>query len=434
MESQVSEISPVKVEVSVEIPWDDVKKDLDATYKQLGKSARVRGFRPGKVPRNVLRQVYGRQVNGEVVAQLVEKGLLHAVESHDLQIVAQPEMTDQPEIEKGKPLTFKATVEIRPNLESVNMEGLEVSRTKVDISDEAVNEEVERLRRENADVQVPEPMRPSKAGDELMIDYSVSVDGEQKPDMSAEGRPVELGADQLIEEFEKGLLGLQPGDETTIDITFPEDHGDETLRGKTATFAITVKELREKLLPELDDEFAKDCGDYATLLELRLKIRERLEKQAEQRAESEIREKVIDKLVEINDVPAPPSMVKQEEQRMLYELVQLMQMTGGAGPDLGDDFQKNMAERAEKKVKAAILLGAVARTEKIEVSDADVDAKLGEIAEQTGKHIAKVRVEYQGERRDALQNQLMEDKLIEYLLSKAKIVEGVDAAESEKEG
>jgi trigger factor len=429
MESQVSEISPVEVEVTVEIPWDDVKKDLDATYRQLGKSARVRGFRPGKVPRNVLKQVYGRQVNGEVVAQLVEKGLLHAVEKHELQIVAQPEMTDQPEIKKGEPLTFKATVEIRPTLESVNTDGLEITRRKVDISDEAVNERVEQMRRENADVQVPEPMRPSKAGDELMIDYAVSVDGELKPDMSAEGRPVELGADQLIEEFEKGLVGLTPGDETTIDVTFPEDHQDESLRGKTATFAITVKELREKLLPELDDEFAKDCGDYATLLELRLKIRKDLEEQAEQRAESELREKVIDKLVEINDVPAPPSMIEQEQRRMLQEIYQLMQM--GVSPEmLGDDFQANMAERAEKKVKAAILLGAVARSEGIEVSDADVDAKLAEIAEQTGKHIAKVRVEYQGERRDALQNQLMEDKLIEHLLGKAKVV---DAAPDEEE-
>jgi len=435
MESTLSEISPVKVEVTVEIPWDDVKKDLDAAYKQLGKSARVKGFRPGKVPRNVLKQVYGRQVKGEVTAQLVERGLLHSVEKHDLQIVAQPDLSAQPEIQNGEALTFTATVEIRPNLESVDISKLEVARSNVEVSNEAVDAEVERLRRDNADVQVPEPMRASKAGDELTIDYTVSVDGVDKPEMSAEARPVELGAEQLIEEFEAGLSGVKPGDVAEIDVKFPDDHQDEDLRGKTATFSITIKELREKLLPDLDDEFAKDCGDYATLLELRLKIRERLEAAAKQRADSELREKVLDKLVETNEVPAPPSMVKQEEQRMLYELVQLMQMSGGQGPDLGDDFQKNMAERAEKKVKAAILLGTVARTEKIEVSAKDVDAKLAEIAEQTGKHIAKVRVEYQGERRDALESQLMEDKLMDYLLENAKIVdaapeEAQDAQES----
>jgi trigger factor len=424
MESEVSEISPVEVEVTVQIPWADVKKDLDATYKQLSKSARVRGFRPGKVPRNVLTQVYGRQVNGEVTAGLVEKGLLHAVEKHALQIVAQPDLASPPEIVTGEPLTFKATLEIRPNLASVDTSKLEVSRSKTEVENEAVDAEVERLRRENADVQVPEPMRPSRAGDELTIDYQVSVDGEEKPDMSAEGRPVELGAEQLIAEFEKGLTGVSPGDEPKIDVAFPDDHQDESLRGKVATFSIVVKELREKLLPELDDEFAKDCGDYKTLLELRLKIRERLEDAADKRAASELRERVIDKLVETNDVPAPPSMVKQEEQRMLYELVQLMQMTGGMGPDFGDDFQKNMAERAEKKVKAAILLGALAKAEKIEVTPEDVESKIAEIAERSGKHVAKVRAEYQGERRDAFASQLLEDKLIDHLLSKATIVDG----------
>ncbi|RLB55657.1 MAG: trigger factor [Deltaproteobacteria bacterium] len=423
MESQVNEISPVEVEVTVEIPWDDVKKDLDTQYKLLGRSAKVRGFRPGKAPRNVLRQVYGRQVKGEVTAQLVEKGLLHAVETHELQIVAQPDISSAPEIADGKPLTFTAKVEVRPTVTDVDTSKLTLTRTTTDIPDSAVDSEVEKLRQQNADVQTPEPMRPSKAGDELTIDYVVSVDGEDKPEMSAQGRPVELGAEQLIPEFEKGLSGVSPGDEAKIDVSFGDDHQDEDLRGKTATFHITVKELREKLLPDLDDEFAKDCGDYATLLEMRLKIRERLEEGAKRRADSDLREQVIDKLVETNEIPAPPTMVKQEEQRMVYEIVQMMQMSGGMGPNFGDDFQKGMSDRAERKVKAAILLGAVAKSEKFEVTKEDMDEKLASIAEETGKHIAKVRVEYTGERRGELESQLLEDKLMDHLLTKATITD-----------
>jgi trigger factor len=421
MQSEVSEISPVMVEVTIHVPWDQVKQNLEDTYQELGRTARVRGFRPGKVPRNVLQQVYGKRIDGEVTAQLVEAGLMHAVKEHELEIVAQPDVDAPSAIKKGEALTFKAKVEVRPKIEKVEMGKLAVERPSAEVTNEMVDEEVERLRKQHAEVQVPEPMRPSRAGDELTIDYTVDLDGEPKTELSAEGRRVELGADALIAEFDAGLTGLVPGDEKDISVTFGEDHDREDLRGKNAVFHVKVQELREKLLPEVDDEFAKDVGDYQTLLELRLKIRADLEEMAKRRAESELKDRLIDKLVEINDVPAPPSMVKQEEQRMLYEIVQLMQMTGGQG--FGPDIMETMKGRAERKVKAAILLGALARAENIEVTREDVDARLAEIAEKSGKHVAKVRVEYQGERRDALESQILEEKLMDYLTKQATITD-----------
>jgi trigger factor len=383
----------------------------------------VRGFRPGKVPRDVMRQVYGRQVAAQVTGTLVEQGLMEAVQKHELHIVAQPEMDEAPELEKGKPLTFKAKVEVRPKIDDVATDELEAWQKPIDIPDADVDAEVERMRHQHAEIQVPEPMRGAEEGDLITIDYTVSVDGEAKEDLGAEGRQVEIDDEHLLPALKEGLLGMQPGDEKTIDVEFEDDHPNEDLQGKTAQFAITAKQLHEKLLPELDDEFAKDCGDYETLLELRLKIREGLEATAKQRAKAELKDQLIDSLIEHNDIPVPPSMVQQQQQMMMYEMAQFMQMAGQQGAP-GADFFSGIEERAKRRVQAGILLGSLARQENIEVTDADLDEKFQEIADRTGKHIAKVRADYQEAQRDALQSQLLEEKVMALLTERAKINEG----------
>jgi trigger factor len=423
MQSEIREISPVLVEVTVEVPWDRIQKDLNETYKEIGKTARVRGFRPGKVPRDVVKQVYGRQVAAQVTGSLVEQGLMEAVQKHELHIVAQPEMDEAPALEKGKPLTFKAKVEVRPKVESVELDGIEAWQKPIEVPNEDVDTEVKRLQHQHAEIQVPDPMRGAQDGDLITIDYTVSIDGEVKDDLGAEGRQVEINDEQLLPALKEGLIGMQPGDEKTVDVEFEEDHPNPELQGKTANFAITAKELHEKLLPELDDEFAKDCGDYETLLELRLKIREDLEASAKQRAEAEVKDQLIDSLIAHNDIPVPPSMVQQQQQMMMYEMAQFMQLAGQQGAP-GADFFAGMEERAKRRVQAGILLGSLARQENIEVTDADLDEKFHEIAERTGKHVAKVRADYQEAQRDALQSQLLEEKVMALLTERAKIHEG----------
>jgi trigger factor len=423
MQSEIREISPVLVEVTVEVPWDRIHKDLNDTYKEIGKTARVRGFRPGKVPRNVLKQVYGRQAAAQVTGNLVEQGLMQAVQEHELHIVSQPEMEEAPALEQGKPLTFKAKVEVRPKIDKVVTDGLEVWQKSIDIPNEDVDREIEQLRQQHGEIQVPDPMRPAQEGDLLTIDYTVTVDGEAKDDLGAEGRQVEIADEHLLPALKEGLLGMQPGDEKTVDMEFEEDHPNADLQGKTAQFAIQAKELHEKLLPELDDEFAKDCGDYETLLELRLKIREGLEASAKQRGEAELKDQLIESLIQANDIPVPPSMVQQQQQMMMYEMAQFMQMAGQQGAP-GADFFAGIEERAQRRVQAGILLGSLARQEGIDIGEADLDAKFQEIADQTGKHVAKVRADYQEAQREGLESQLLEEKVMALLTERAKINEG----------
>lgn len=430
MESQVNQIDPVTVEVEVQIPWDRVKKGLNAGYGELQKSARVRGFRQGKVPRSVLQQLYGPQVKNEVIATLVEEGLLEAVQTHELAVVASPRVGGLPTIVKGEPLSFSAKLEIRPKVDEVATDGLAISRLPVDVSEKDVDAEIERLRERHADIVTPEPQRPAQAGDLLTIDYVVTIDGELKEDMAGQARTVELGGGRLLPEFEVALLAKNIGDEVDIEVTYDEEVTNPALKNKRATFKVKITELREKILPAIDDELAKDIGEFETLDELRAKTREQLEAASEQRSKSSLREQVIEQLVEKNPVPVPPSLVDQQEQAMRKELAFLLQMAPGL--DLGSD--EEMRGRAEKKVRAAILMGELARREQLTVSPEEVDEKLLEIAEETGKHIAKIRVEYAGEKREALANRLLEDKLLDFLLGRATVTDATPEDAAVEEG
>ncbi|MEM9074593.1 MAG: trigger factor [Myxococcota bacterium] len=423
MQSEVSEISPVLVEVKVQVPWDHVQKGLNAEYTKLARTAKVRGFRPGKVPRHVVKQLFGKQVKAEVTGSLVEAGLMAAVEQHEIQIVAQPKVDSPSPIKDGKPFEFTAQIEVRPAIEAIDLEDLKVYVSPSEVSDDAVNEEVLRLRKTHADVREPDPMRPAKDGDQLTIAYKLSVDGEVQEELSADEREVTLGEGEILDEFEAGLAGAQPGDVRSVEVPFADDHPNDILRGKTGAFEITISALKERLLPEEDDEFAKDCGDFETLLELRLDIRKRLQETADQKAETELKDKLIGALIAKNDIPVPPSLVQQQKQQMLYEMMSFAQMFGR---QVGPEDLEGMDDRALRRVKAGMLLGALARIEGIDVGDDAVEAKLQEMAEETGKHIAKLRVEYSGERGESLANSLLEEKLIGFLKTKATLEEGPD--------
>ncbi|MGD8860144.1 MAG: trigger factor [Myxococcales bacterium] len=420
MQSAVDQISPVLVEVTVEVPWDKVNTSLDNAYKAVQRQARVRGFRPGKVPRGVVKQLMGKSVEAEVTQNLIQEAIGNAVDEHSLEPLAMPEV-DTPSIEQGQPLKFKAKLEIRPKIESVNTGGLEVERKLESVTDADVDKEIERMREQNAELAPPDPPRPAQSGDTATIDIEVEVEGDPREDLSSADARAELGVGGLLPEIEEALIGASVGDEKAAELTFPEDYGHEGLRGKHASFKLRVKELQEKQLPELDDEFAKDL-EHESLEALRKDVRERLEATAERRTEALVREQVIEKLIDNNPLEVPPSLVERQKRAMLGEFMQFSQMMGQQMP-FDEEMFAEIGTRAERKVRAGLLFGAIADEQKLEVSDEDIDAKLAEIAEQTGKHIAKVRAEYQGEQRDQLRTQLLESKLLEYLLSQATITD-----------
>ena len=426
MQSEVSEISPVKVEVKVEVPWERVSQDLDKSYAKLAKTAKVRGFRPGKVPRQMVEKLFAKQVKSEVASSLIQQGLIKAVEEHDLQICSEPSIDSEPAINKGEPMSFKAVIEVRPTIEAIDLDGLEVKHITPKATDEAIDERLNELRKQNADFREPDPIRGAKDGDRITVDFTVSVDGEVQEQLGGEDREIQLGDDSFLDALEEGMKGMKPGESKKVDVPFPADHPNEVLKGKTAEFELTVKALHERLLPEADDELAKDAGEYETLDELKTAIREELQEKLDRRDENELREKLIDAVLAKNAIEVPPAMIKEQQQRMLYEMAQFAQMFG---QQMGPEMFDGLGERAERRVRAGLVLGALARLNDLTLDDAAVDAEIADIAEKTGKHIAKVKVEYRGERREQLESELIDRKIMAFLKEKATILAVQDAPE-----
>jgi trigger factor len=421
MQSQIETISPVLVSVKVEVPWKKVAEDLENAYRTMQRTARIRGFRPGKVPRDVVKNMMGKSIRSEVAAELVRQGIGHAVDEHKIDPVAYAEELVAPTINDGEALSFTAKIEVRPKIESVDTTGLLAERTLLKVDDSAVQAEIERMREQTAEMVSPEPPRASRAGDTLTVDLAVTIEGEAKPEMGGQDRRIELGNGRLLAELEAGLTGVEIGAHKDITLTFPADYGYEELRGKNASFHVQVKNLQQKVLPEIDDELAKDLG-FDSLEALRKSVRDRLETTARERADSLVREQIVEKLIDKNPVPVPPSMIDQETRTSLEQYLRIQYMLGQQVP-FTEEMHKEFRERAERKVRAGLLFGAIAKAQNIVVTEADFDAKLVELAERSGKHVAKVRAEHQGEQKRTLELQILEKKLLEYLVSRATITD-----------
>ncbi|MDH5674181.1 MAG: trigger factor [Myxococcales bacterium] len=430
MLSQLEQKSPVLVEVRIEVPWSRVNEQLEKAYRSVQKTARIRGFRPGKAPRSVIKQLVGKSVQQEVAASLVEESLGAAVDEHSLQLVAVPRL-DQPKVVDGEPLRFTAEIEVRPKIEQVNLEGLTAKRPVQTVGDETVEQELQQLRERQAEISTPEPPRPAAEGDVVTLDLEVEVEGQPRPEFGSQDLQTQVGSDDLLPAIAALIPGAAVDEQRDTDFVFPDDHSSEELRGKSALFRVRIKAIQERVLPELDDEFAKDL-EVDSLEALRQQIRERRQKYLDDQSERAVRDALFDALVANNPIEVPPSMVEREVQRALAELQRLQSMLGQALPS-SDFFGEAAMERAQRSVKLSLLLARLAEQENMDVDEAAIEARLGEIAEQSGKHPAKVRAEYQGEARAQLANQILHQQLVELLLKRATIEDVPAGTETEAE-
>jgi trigger factor len=425
VEVTVQRISPVVMELSVQIPADSVKAQVDKAYINLGKRAHVKGFRPGKAPRDVLSRLFGSQVANDVANAIVNDTLPKVLTEKNLTPVNQPAVEAGEAVDPKKAFSYKARFEVQPEIEEVKYEGLELFRPKVEVPDAEIDEQLEQLRQRNAALKAPEPARPAKAGDVVTIDFTLSVDGSEVKDGGGQGVQLELGAGQALPEIDAALLGKSTGDKVTAEHAFPAEHPREDFRGKKGVFAITIADLKERVPPALDDELAKDIG-FDTLVALRADVHSKLEKAFKDRSETVVAEQIVAKLNELNACEVPPSLVEQQSRIMEQELVMQARRAG-------QRFTKEQAEAlhraiyadAERKVRAGLLMAAIAKKNEFKVTEEDLEKGMQELAAETGKNVAKLRVEYREKsKRDILVGMILEDKILEFIESKSKIVEG----------
>ncbi len=425
MQITVNRVSPVVVELEVEVPPDVVKAEVDKAYATLSKKAFVKGFRPGKAPRNVLTQLFGPQVSSDVANAIVNTTLPRAFSEKNMTPVSQPNV-EAGAVTMNHAFSYKARFEVQPEIADVKYEGFALTRPPSTVEDKMVEEQLEALRQRHAALKAPEPARPAQKGDVLTIDFTVAVDGQEIKDGGGQGVQVELASAQVLPELDAALMEKSVGDKVKADVTFPEQHPRADFRGKKGVFDVTVTDVKERILPELDDEFAKDVGQFQTLVELRADIHTQLEKMLKDRAETALAEQIVEKLNDSNPLDVPPSLVEQQCRMMEQELMMQARRVGQrfTHDQFASIHQKMLAD-AEKKVRAGLLMAAIARKHEMKVTEEDIEKGLAELAQETGKNVAKLKAEYRDkQKRDILIGMILEDKILDFLEGKSTITDG----------
>ena len=385
--------------LTFEIQPDKIKEGLDIAFNKVKKSLNVPGFRKGRVPRQIFNKMYGEEaLYQDALNALLPEAYANAVSESKIKPVSQPEINVE-SMEKDSAWVLSAKVTVEPEVELGEYKGLEVMKHSTDVSDKEVADELERRRQQQAELVLKED-EPAAEGDTVVIDFEGKVDGKSFDGGKAENYSLELGSKTFIPGFEDQLVGHKAGDEVEVKVTFPDDYQAKDLQGKDAVFEVKIHEVKQKELPELDDDFAKDIDDDVdTLEELKAKVKDEIKEQKEAAAKNAVQEEAISKAVEnakIGDIPE--AMIEDDVQRQMDQYFSGMQQQG-INPDMyfkltgtsEEDLRKQLREGSEERVKTNLVLEAIVEKENIEISEDEINDEIKDLATQYGMDEKAVR-------------------------------------------
>ena len=413
------------VKLVIEASAEEFEAGLNAAYNKNKNKISVPGFRKGKAPRKMIEQLYGSQIFFEDAAnEIIPDAYADAAKESGLDIVSQPKVSIE-QLEAGKPFIFAAEVAVRPEVELGEYKGVEVTKAVAEVTDADVEEELKKVQDQNSRTVSVED-RAVKDGDMTVIDFEGFIDGEAFDGGKGENYPLTIGSHSFIDTFEEQMIGMNIGEEKELNVTFPEDYHAENLKGKPATFKVTVKEIKEKQLPELDDDFAQDVSDFDTLAEykddLKKKIAERKESEAKAKKESE----AIEKVVEAAKMDIPQAMIDTQVNRMLEDFAMRLQQQGLSVEQYfqytgmtADKIMEEMKPEAVKRIKNSLVLEAVAKAENIEVSEEEFEAELQKMADMYKMEIEKIKEFMQDAEAKQMKDDIAIQKAVELIVSSA---------------
>jgi trigger factor len=415
-----------KRELELEIPAENVQKAAEKVARDLARVARIPGFRPGKAPVTLIRRRFADDIQGEVVQSLVPEYLEKALDEKNLIPVTRPEV-DKVEFKEGEPLRFRAVFEVLPEFDLGDYKNLEVNVDAIEIGETQVSKALDEMR-ERAATYVPVEGRAAKDGDFVLMKLVGTPIGGGDP-VQADNILCHLGAEETLESFTENLRGTQPGDTKKFQSKYPEDYPDPKLAGKAYDYSVDVQGIKEKKLPELNDEFAKDTagetGGFTTIAEMRKKILDNLEAAKGQRQQAQAREKILELLVKRHDFPVPEALVESQMDTRLERVVRSLAAQGVDPRAVNVDWvslRRRQHDPAVDDVKAELLLDRIASAEKIEATDEDVEKEITSLGEHSGESATalRARLTKQGAL-DRMKSKLRSDKTIEWLYRTARI-------------
>ena len=421
MQVSIETLEGLERRMTVQIPSERVTEAVEKKLKDLSKTVRIDGFRPGKVPLKVVQQKFGGPVRQEVIGDVIESSYQEALIQEKVRPAGMPSI-ESVSSEDKEDMSYTATFEVYPEVEQLELASIEVEKPLVEITDQDFEDMLQKLREQRKTWK--ETKAAAKQGSQVMVDFEGRIDGEIFEGGAGKDMAVEIGAGQMLPEFEAGLEGIKTGEEKVVEVNFPEDYHGKDVAGKTAEFTLKATAVSKPQLPELDEEFAKGFGiEDGDLDKMRSDIRANMEKEKNDRLKQDLKNKVMSGLLENNSIIAPSAMVAEEVKSLRAQAMQRM----GQDPAAMDENSlpdQLFSEEATRRVQLGLLIAEVIRQEKIEIDQSLVDSTIEEMAvayEQPGQVRDYYRQNQQA--RSGLESMVLEDQVVAHILEKAKVAE-----------
>ena len=438
MKTTLEDISPVKKKLLIEIDSKEVDKKLNQAYGEIRKTAKIPGFRPGKVPRKILETYFGSQVIDDVTRGLISESFPKAVDEVKTFPLGQP-ILEKEALKQGQDFNYSAIIEVRPEFEVKDYLGVDVEKELFSISEEDVKKRLEEIREANGKMASIEEERQIRDGDFVIVDYEGFEDGQLVEDVKSSNLLVKVGKNDFHPKFDEALIGLKKEDETEVDIDFEENFYHTKLAGKSVNFKIKIVDIKELVLPELNDEFASNLGaDLKDLDSLKNELKNAITSQEEKRIDSELKQRLLEKISEGIDFELPEVLVDAEIDFSARRLNDNLERSGSslekAGiPEAG--LRKEFRPASEKRVREMLILDRIAKQDEIDINDDDLEEGYGKLAESMGQDVETVKKYYEARGQvDALKEELLKEKTLNYLVNHANISEVERDSLSQGEG
>ena len=421
---KVEDLSQVKKKMSFEIPWSDVKGELDNAYREISKKAKIKGFRPGKIPRKVLESFFKAEAEGEAVTNIINKFYWQALDDRGIVTLSRPEI-EQEGFKPDSPYAFSATFETEPVFEPQGYVGIDLEKEKNVITDQDLENRLYEIRKMFATMEDVNEDRPCKMGDFVTIDFSGTLDGEALPELKAQDYLLELGSKRFIPGFEEQVAGMKKGEAMDIKVTFPDDYHEKKMAGREVIFNVKVNLLKEQKLPDVDDHFIKNFDKYETLDDLKSDVRKTLEEQCERQNALKLKDKIMDAVLKANEFEAPSTLVERQIYYMISDTQKRMTSAGmdeKSAMELSIRMHDQFKTDAEKTVRFFLLLKKIAQKEALQACDEDIEAHMRELAEIHHTDYEVVKNAYASENRmENLKSELIQKKVFDFIETKANI-------------
>jgi trigger factor len=430
MEMQVSveDVNSVKKTLHIEIPQEEVVRELDKAYKALKKNAKVKGFRQGKVPRSALERLFKKDVHADVTSRLIQSSFIDALKETELKVIGNPQV-DPPELEAAGSYKYDATVEIAPEIADIDFSGLNLTRTNYTVSDAEIDAQLKMLQRNFARYEKFEKNRAARKGDYVLINFEGFKNGRPFDETArTENFNLKIGEGPILKDFDDQLVGMKPGDNKEFKINFPGDYHNKRLASLEISFQVTLNEIREEVLPPIDDALAKKAGHYENLDDLKKVISENLEQGYAKRMEQELHEQIFSELISRTDFEVPDAMVDMELEGIVEEAIRSFSYRNITMEELGlsrESIAEKYRDVAFKQVKRHLLLGKIIDQKSLEVSDEELKEALNEMAENFKQPVAEIKKHYDQnkDRLEYFKHTLLEKKAIKLIIENSKIVD-----------